>query len=423
MLAVDDKSFPPDAWGLTVAEFLATAPPVSRFATPLLTLDHAAMSHNVRVMSAWVASHGLHLAPHGKTTMAPALWEMLTDAGAWGLTLATAWQAQVARSVGIGRLMVANAIVDPVALRWLAAELSAHADVEISCWVDSLATVRVMEAVLREAGVPRPIPVIVELGAPGGRTGARSRAEAVEVARAVAASDVLTVAGVGGYEGALAHDRAPSSVARVDAYLDDVRGLHEEVAAAGLYRPGVPPIVTVGGSAYFDRVAERLAPVADEAEVVLRSGAFQIHDDGFYAQISPMGMLPDTKAFRSAMHAWVRVVSHPEPGLVLLDGGKRDLSFDEGLPVPQRIVGLSAADSDRALAGSEITALNDQHGFLRLFPDALAAGAAEALPVGAVVRLGLSHPCTALDRWRRIPVVADANEDDPRVIDVVETRF
>jgi D-serine deaminase-like pyridoxal phosphate-dependent protein len=180
------------------------------------------------------------------------------------------------------------------------------------------------------------------------------------------------------------------------------------------------PIVTAGGSAYFDRVASRLGSLRDEADIVLRSGAFQIHDDGFYAGISPMGSLVGSQPFRSAMHAWVRVVSHPEPGLVLFDAGRRDLPFDEGLPVPQRVAGVTAEESQRILEGSRVTALNDQHGFLQL-PHV--AEGEEVLPVGTVIRLGLSHPCTAFDKWRLIPIVEDADADDPTIIDAVETLF
>jgi D-serine deaminase-like pyridoxal phosphate-dependent protein len=113
------------------------------------------------------------------------------------------------------------------------------------------------------------------------------------------------------------------------------------------------------------------------------------------------------------MHGWARVVSRPEPGLALLDAGKRDFPFDEGMPVPQRVRGNELLDP-----AAEVTALNDQHAFLRLPADD-----AGALPVGAVLRLGLSHPCTAFDKWRLIPVVDDSDSDDPLVVDLIHTFF
>ncbi|MFV0452832.1 MAG: amino acid deaminase [Propioniciclava sp.] len=415
ILGPADKSFPPASWGSDLATFLTTRPRLSSFQTPLLTLDRAALTHNTATMMRWVTNHRLQLAPHGKTTMAPALWSELLDAGAWGLTLATPWQAQVARAAGVRRIMIANAVTDPVALTWLSQECDRHPEVDLICWVDSTTTVARMDHILARAGGVRRIPVIVELGAAGGRTGVRDLAEAADLAAVVVGSNHLELAGVGGYEGSLAHDRAPASLARIDAYLDQIAAL---VAATRPLIKERRPVVTAGGSAYFDRVAARLGHL-DHVDVVLRSGAFQVHDDGFYRGISPMGSVSGETSFLSAMHAWVRVVSRPEPGLALLDGGKRDLSFDEGLPNPQRVLGCPAATSQRLLTGSSITALNDQHAFLRLGPQA----SADHLPVGTVLRLGLSHPCTALDRWRLIPVVADHKAADPVITDAIRTIF
>ena len=60
----------------------------------------------------------------------------------------------------------------------------------------------------------------------------------------------------------------------------------------------------------------------------------------------------------------------------------------------------------------EVTELNDQHAYLRL-------DASAALRPGDLVCLGISHPCTTLDKWRVIPVVSD----DGRVTDTVHAFF
>ncbi|GAA4491824.1 amino acid deaminase [Microbacterium panaciterrae] len=419
LLSAREKSFPPAAHGRSLESFLAGDPRRSDFATPLLTLDRGAMQHNVALMAEWARAAGVRLAPHGKTTMAPDLWRALIDAGAWGLTFATAWQAQAARAHGVRRILIANEVVDPIALRWIADELSADPEVEILCWADGVDAVHAMDAAIGDTA--RPLQVLVELGGAGGRTGARDRATAGAIAEAIVASPVLELAGVGGYEGALAHDRAPASIARIDAYLVALAELHRELVDAGMYPEGVRPVVSAGGSAYFDRVGVVLPQLCAGADVVVRSGAFQIHDDGFYSGISPMGREIGDEPFRSAMHVWARVLSRPEPGLALLDCGRRDASFDEGLPVAQRLAGRPGDDA--VLVGSVVTAMNDQHLFLRLSDDVAAAGGADRLRVGDVVRLGLSHPCTALDKWRLIPVVADADADDPVVVAAVETWF
>jgi len=402
-----DKGLPERAIGLTDAEFLATAPRIDEFWTPLIVLDDAAMRHNVDTMAVWCRQRGLELMPHGKTTMAPSLWQRQLDAGALGITLATMGQVRTARSFGVSSIMLANAAVDERSLRYLAGELADPA-LRFVSWVDSVETVEAMDRGLRAAATSRPVDVCVELGAPGGRTGARTVEAAVEVAERIAATPALRLAGVAGYEGSLAHERTDAALDAVRSYLQRQVELHERIRH--LYEPG-DVYLTAGGSAYFDVVADVYAGV-DDARRVLRSGAYIVHDDGFYRQISPFDegrASDDAPRFVTAMHGVARVVSHPEPGLALLDGGKRDLPYDEGLPIPRGAASdLGAAWS--VLEGATVSAMNDQHSYLRA-----------DVPVGAVVALGLSHPCTAFDKWRVLPVV-DSWESG-RVVDLVRTYF
>ena len=420
------KSFPPQRWGTTVGELAAARPELAEMSTPVLALDSAIVDSNLEAMRSWVSQHDLDLAPHGKTTMSPQLWQRAFDHGARTLTLATPWQVQVARAAGVSSVMLANTLVDPQAIRWVSAELDADPGFAFTSWVDSPDAVRTLLEVRESAGALRPLDVVVELGGSGGRTGARSVTEALEVAHLVASAPGVRLVGCGGYEGALAHDRSKAGTSAVRDYLRAVSDLHRSLEALGLYET-TSAVVTVGGSAYFDLVADELSSLVDRdgsrgiaTTVLLRSGAYVIHDDGFYRDISPLGDAAEGPGprLRSAMHAYVRVVSRPETGLAVFDAGKRDLPFDEGLPVPRAVVGLDRARSDAALAGAAVTALNDQHGFLRLGP----AGDA-AVSVGTVVRLGLSHPCTALDKWRLVPVIDDHTADRPRVVDAIATWF
>ncbi|MGV9799513.1 amino acid deaminase [Mycobacterium sp. NPDC003449] len=410
-----DKALPAAADGLTPADFLATGPRLSSFSTPVMTLDDSAIDQNLAAMAAWCADHHVELAPHGKTTMSPTLWERQLRSGATAITLATFSQVRVAVHFGVDRIQLANALVDPNALRWLAGAMAARPDLEVLTWADSTGTVDAMAAALADTPLARPIAVLVELGAPGGRTGARSVSDAVAVAERISASDSLRLAGVSGYEGALAHDASEPSLSRVRDYLREMARLHRLLEADRLYPDDAEVVVTAGGSAYFDIVAEVLAPLAGErVRVVVRAGAYIIHDDGFYTGITPFGRDGSGYRLRSAMHTWARVVSRPEPGLALLDAGKRDVPFDEGLPAPQLVADDLGAPT-RPLAGARITAVNDQHAFLSIPPDT-------DLRVGQVVRLGLSHPCTAFDKWRWIPLLDDTG-DDPRVIDLIRTYF
>ena len=158
---------------------------------------------------------GLQLAPHGKTTMAPELWARQLDAGAWGITVANLAQLAVARSFGVERVMVANMLLSPLGLRWLAGELAASAAASTS-W--SGRTPSRPCAIMEEA--------LADVDAASGRSTCSSSSVARgpnrrprrtrprwQVARAVAASDALRLAGVAGYEGALAHDSDSASLA------------------------------------------------------------------------------------------------------------------------------------------------------------------------------------------------------------------
>ena len=402
------KGFPARAAGLRLSEVADAGLHLSDLSTPVLTVHADAIAHNEDTVFGWAAREGVRLAPHGKTTMAPELWQAQLAAGSHGITLANLPQVRVARAFGVQRILLANTLLDPAGLAWLAAELAADPGFAFLCWTDSSEGVRLMDEALRAAGAERPVEVLVELGGPGGRTGVRGVDAAVEVAAAVLRAPTLRLAGVGGYEGALAHDATTEGLATVRGYLKALGELHGRLADA--YPDGVPPVVSAGGSAYFDLVVDELAALP-EALVVLRSGAYIAHDDGFYRGISPLVRGGGDTPFRGALHGWARVASRPEPQLALLDAGKRDLPFDDGLPEPQLVRGGARLTGTAA----RITALNDQHAFLR--------DAGDLAPIGAVLRLGVSHPCTAFDKWTAIPVLDSADAAEPKVTGLVRTFF
>jgi D-serine deaminase-like pyridoxal phosphate-dependent protein len=392
------KGMPADADGMAVAALARQRRNLfdGGFHPPIVVLDARALEHNLSTMRDWCRRHGVLLAPHGKTTMAPQLFARQLEHGAWGITVANFAQLRVARAFGVRRVLLANQLLDAAALRWVSAELARDPEFHLLCLADSVPGAELMAAAL--GGAERPVDVLVELGAPGGRTGARDAATAEAVAGAVTKAEGLRLAGVAGYEGAIAHGTTPDGLAAVDRYLRELRAL-----AARLDLPD-DAVVSAGGSAYFDQVAE----VLGDTRLVLRSGAYITHDDGFYREVSPLGR-NGSRPFKAALHAWAQVTSRPEPDLALLTLGRRDVSFDQGLPEPHTVRHSDGSESS-ARAG-RISALNDQHAFLRLGPDT-------RVEVGDWVDCGLSHPCTVFDKWQLLPVV-----DGDTVIDFVRTWF
>jgi D-serine dehydratase len=388
---------------------------------PLLTLRESALSHNIAAMATYCRAAGAALAPHGKTTMAPQLAARQLAAGAWGITVATSAQLQTYYRYGVRRLLLANELVDTAGIQWLAATLRTDPELEVYCYVDSIEGVHLLERALAAAGTDhmRPLPVLVELGHPAGRTGARTRSAAFEVAAEAAAATHLMPVGVAGYEGSVGHRRDADTLARVAAYCRELRGLTSDLAWAGLVEQ--PSLISAGGSAFFDVVVTELTrAVAGEPDpplVVLRSGAYVSHDHGFYAGITPAGRgrqdpCPDAPelTLKPALELWACVLSRPEPELALLGVGRRDVSFDQGLPIPLRT--RDGDGTSRTAEDMSVTALNDQHAYLQL-------PLVSDLEPGDLVCLGISHPCTTFDKWRAIAVV----DDHDYVTDVIHTFF
>lgn len=408
VLTADDKGLPADAAGLTVAEFLARRPRLADLWTPLLVLDDAVLDDNIAFLAGWVAERGLELMPHGKTTMAPQLWQRQLDAGATGITVANPSQLRVAVDAGIPAIMLANQLVQPEAIRWTADAVASGT--RVWSWVDDPAGIDAIERALG-GEAERPLEVLVDVGRPGGRTGARTLEAAVALAERAAASRVVRLAGVTGYEGSVAHGRGDEALASARAYVQELLAVHD--ALAPLYDDG-DVLVSAGGSAYPDIVGTAFAAASvggDRARFVLRSGAYVVHDHGYYRQNSPF----DGAGLRSAARGLAHVVSRLDADTAIVDAGKRDFPYDEGLPVP--LYALDGAGQRMPLPGAAMTKLSDQHGFVRVAPDS-------PLAPGDVVVFGLSHPCTMLDKWRLVPVVDSVDDVAAAVVtDLVETRF
>ncbi|WP_406409616.1 alanine racemase [Streptomyces halstedii] len=410
------KGLPPDAEGLTVGALAAERRNLftGGFTTPVLALSAESVEANLALLEAYTERHGLAFAPHGKTSMSPELFARQLEHGAWGITAAVPHQVRVYRAYGIRRIFLANEVVDPVALRWLAAELDADPDFTFVCYVDSARGVELMDEALRATGATRPVDVVVELGAgQGARTGARTEADCAAVADAVAAVPTLRLVGVAGYEGEVP-DASPE---RVREWLGRLVALAAAFDAAGRFGALAADeeiVLSAGGSAWFDTVAEVFADVPELSRPVcklLRSGAYVSHDDGHYRHLTPFNRVPDEGALRPAFRLWAQVVSRPSPDQAFVNAGKRDAAHDLDLPEAQVI--RSARDgSVRPATGVTVTGLSDQHGWLR-------TDAGTGLEVGDWIGMGLSHPCTSFDKWQLIPLA----EADGTVTGYLRTFF
>ncbi|MDP4299616.1 alanine racemase [Leptothrix discophora] len=422
LLDASFKGYPPDAPPLRCSQIGAQGWHVlgDELPLPLAVLDQAALVHNVGWLQALVEREGIALAPHGKTTLSPQLFAAQLAAGAWGITVSQLRQVDTVIAADGRHVLVANQVVQPAELRQLAALLARHPDLRAPFLVDSPDQVAAAE----RAAPPQPLEVLLEVGLAGGRTGCRTVEAALALARSIRASTALRLVGISTYEGLWGSGDDAKDGTLVAGLVADTHALARACEDEDLFEAD-EVILSAGGSALFDLIAPALrGPSGAQAlrrpvRGLLRSGCYVTHDDGHYQRLvrhaNRRQGCSDAAGLRGALTVWAVVQATPEPGLVILNAGKRDLSFDMGLPQPKAICRRGERQAGATPAGWQVVALNDQHAHLRLNE----ADPALAPRIGDRIGLGISHPCTTFDKWRWMPV-ADA---DGRIVDAITTAF
>jgi D-serine dehydratase len=378
---------------------------------PLAVIRTDIMASNSAWMMSFAGHHGLLLAPHGKTTMAPALFARQLADGAWAMTVATAQQLQVCLHAGIRRIILANQPIGQSVDTCFRA-LSRRPDLELYVLADSLEGVALLAAGARRTPDAIPLRVLVEVGAMGARTGVRDVAGALAVANAVSTTPGLLLAGVEAFEGVL------PDTAAVQAFMTRIVETTRAIDALGLFTSDI--VLSCGGSAFFDLVALGFQSLALSRPVarVLRSGCYLTHDEWGYAveferiQQERRVYLPEGK-LRPALEVWSYLQSRPEPGKVILTMGKRDVGHDTGMPHPTAWFRPGRMRAPAPMpAGCSIAALNDQHAHMVVPHDSPFA-------VGDMISVGIGHPCTTFERWQ-ILMLVDAQLN---VVGAIRTFF
>ncbi|WP_246688604.1 MULTISPECIES: amino acid deaminase [unclassified Mesorhizobium] len=411
-LSALEKGVPGHVSSMRLADVGAQAWELLREDVPLpaAIIRSQALHHNSAWMRSFLTQCGAEIAPHGKTTMSPQLFDIQLADGAWAITVATTHQLQVARQFGFKRIVLANQLVGRSAIDYVVHELATDPQFDFFCLVDDPSNVSVLAARVRETGLSRPLNVLVELGYSGGRTGCRTVAQALALAREIRATGgALALAGIEGFEGLMRASTNAETLSLVEAFLSKVVELAEVCAAEDLF-DSATVLLSAGGSSFFDIVAKRLARAATgrPSMVLLRSGCYLTHDASLYvrAMEAMRERNPELATFdgglRPALEIWAYVQSRPEAGKAIIGFGKRDASYDDlpvalswyrpggGMPSPLAVP-----------AGHKVTRLNDQHCHLEIPEES-------PLRVGDMMGFGISHPCLTFDKWRVIHLVDDA---------------
>ncbi|MBN9616971.1 MAG: amino acid deaminase [Acidobacteriales bacterium] len=378
---------------------------------PTAVLYQEKLMHNLHWMQQFITTYGVKLAPHGKTTMAPKLFDLQLKGGAWGITLATVQQVSVAYHHGVRRVLMANQLVGRPNME-IISRLLEDEGFDFYCLVDSVEQVEQLGKFYREKG--QRLRVLIELGVEGGRTGVRDEEQLQSVLTALDAQrEQVVLCGIEVYEGVLKDEDS------IRGFLQRAVDITRKLALEKRF--GRQRILLSGaGSAWYDVVADVFskAELGDSVDVVLRPGCYLTHDVGIYreAQQEILKRNPIAKAMHSslqpALQLWAYVQSVPEEERAIVALGKRDAAFDAGLPTPVLRYRPGAAAPVAVPAGWQLTKMMDQHAYLQI-----AEG--DEIRVGDMIGFDISHPCLTFDKWRCLPVLNPEYE----VVDVVKTFF
>jgi D-serine dehydratase len=383
---------------------------------PVAVLKRSALENNLGEMQRYIERVGIQLAPHAKTTMCPQLFTRQLEHGSWGLTVATMTQFKLCHDFGVSRLILANELIGRAEIEGLARLWAQAPERDYYVLVDSIAGAQaISQGFNRCAGAP-PARVLIEVGMPNRRCGVRTLPEGLALARAIQSLPHVELHGVEGYEGLIGSDHAGQDAAAVLDYLCTLLDLYEALARERLFANPDRVLITGGGSAYYDLVAQVFAGKHKGVLPILRSGCYVTHDGGTYeqalARIADRAITGPAPRLVPALEVWSRVISRPQPDQAIAMMGKRDVSYDIDLPTPRWWYREGHHDAPRSIEGASVVKLNDQHAYLSIPPTA-------DLAVGDLLGFAISHPCTTFDKWSLLMEV----NDDYTVIGGLKTFF
>jgi D-serine deaminase-like pyridoxal phosphate-dependent protein len=335
--------------------------------TPALLLDLDAFEANLDQMARFFGDRPASLRPHAKTHKCPEIARRQLQAGAIGITCAKVGEAEAMAQAGVQDILIANQVVGDIKIDRLT-DLASTCDIMVA--VDHPANVAALSQASQAKGVSLRILVEVDIGMK--RCGVQPGAPALELARRVASSPHLQLAGLMGYEGHLVSIVDPEErVSRVKQALLPLQQTRDLLEENGLS----VEIVSGGGTGTYD-VSGAYPPMTE-----IEAGSY-VFMDASYIKVRP--------EFEIALTILSSVISRPAPERVITDAGMKTIAPDHGLPVPIGIPGAS------------VRRLSEEHGLMELAdPEAV-----EVRP-GDKVRLIPGHCCTTVNLYDKLHVVQD----------------
>jgi 3-hydroxy-D-aspartate aldolase len=329
-----------------------------RLNTPSLIVDLDLLEANIASMARLCRQRGIALRPHAKTHKSIEIARRQLKAGAVGICCAKLGEAEVLAAGGIDSVLITSPVVSGEGCRRLAALNRLCADLMIV--TDSAANAQDLAAAGEASG--RPLKVLIDLDVGQHRTGIAPGEGAIAIAKAIAATPHLSLAGIQGYAGHLmhVHDRHERE-ARTSAVMDLLAGTRAALKAQGI----ACPIMTGGGTGTFD-LDPRSGVLTD-----LQAGSYVFMD----AQYEDVWEADEERVpFATSLFVQTTVISANFPGIATTDAGLKAFATDAG---PPKIVG-------GAPEGTHYVISSDEQGRLEF-----ATG--NSLEVGATITCAAPH--------------------------------
>ena len=326
------------------------------FGSPAVVIDLDRVERNIQRVQAACAAAGVANRPHIKTHKIPEIAKMQRDAGAFGITCQKIGEAEVMAEAGLDDILISYNLIGEDKMGRLA-KVMERATVTVAA--DNPTVVAGLPRAAELSG--RTLHVVVECDTGRKRAGVETPAEAVALAKDIAARPGLSFAGFMLYP--------PEDAMEVtQKFLDE--------ATAGVREAGLEPrIVSTGGT---PNVAN-LGKIKGATEH--RAGTYVFNDRMMLA--CGAATMDDL-----ALHVVGTIVSRAAPDRGIVDTGSKTLTSDTG--------GLEGHGLILEHPEARIAKFAEEHGFLDL------TKCNDRPKVGDVVRIVPNHVCVVVNMVDRL---------------------
>jgi D-serine deaminase-like pyridoxal phosphate-dependent protein len=330
------------------------------YGTPVAVIDMDRVERNIARVQKACDNAGVANRPHIKTHKSPVLAKLQIEAGAKGITCQKIGEAEVMADAGIDDILISyNLLGDEKMARLGALQARVHMTVA----ADNPTVVASLTQAAATSG--RPLAVVVECDTGRKRAGVETPAEAIALARTIAASRGLNFAGFMLYP-------TETGWAEAQRFYDE--------ALAGVRALGLDAaMVSTGGSPNLKNLGKL-------------KGATE-HRPGTYIYNDRMQVGAGVASWDDcALHIYSTVVSRAGPDRGILDAGSKTLTSDTG-------GGLEGHGLILEHPQAQIARFAEEHGFLDL------ARSNTRPEVGDVVRIVPNHVCVVVNMMDEVVMV------------------